>query len=135
MQATLVAAKAVVIWVAIVGIAVLNGTVRELLLVPAVGPFPAMVVSGVVLCACILGLAVATVPWYGGLSAAGYWWSGVLWLCLTLVFEFVFGRYVRHESWAAMLEAYTFKGGNLWPLVLAVTLVSPRLAARLRGLR
>jgi len=52
---------------------------------------------------------------------------------LTLIFEFAFGRLVRHETWAQLLQAWTFRGGNLWPAVVAVTAVSPFLAARMRG--
>jgi len=32
-----------------------------------------------------------------------------------------------------LLEAYTFKDGNIWPIVLLVTLVAPLLAVRLRA--
>ena len=58
----------------------------------------------------------------------------MLWLCLTLTFEFSFGRFVQHETWSTLFEAYTFKDGNLWPLVLVVTALAPLLAARVRGL-
>ena len=40
---------------------------------------------------------------------------------------------VQHKAWADLFSAYTFQGGNLWPLVLAVTLLAPWVAARLRG--
>jgi hypothetical protein len=32
-----------------------------------------------------------------------------------------------------MLEAYTFKDGNMWPLVLVITFLAPLVAHRLRG--
>ena len=53
---------------------------------------------------------------------------------LTLVFEFSFGRLAQHKTWAELMEAYTFKGGNIWPLVLVATFIAPWLAARVRGL-
>jgi hypothetical protein len=34
-----------------------------------------------------------------------------------------------------LLDAYTFQGGNLWPLVLVTTLIAPWLGARIRGVR
>ncbi|MDT8443406.1 MAG: hypothetical protein RQ722_03855 [Desulfuromonadales bacterium] len=60
--------------------------------------------------------------------------AGTIWLCLTLSFEFGFGFFIQERSWAAMLEAYTFKDGNIWPLVLVVTFFAPLLAARIRGM-
>ena len=57
---------------------------------------------------------------------------GLLWLCLTLVFEFGFGA-IQGRSLADMLEPYMFKGGNIWPVVLAVTLFAPMVAGRLRS--
>jgi hypothetical protein len=59
--------------------------------------------------------------------------AGLIWLCLTLSFEFGFGLFVQERSWAEMLEAYTFKDGNIWPLVLVVTFLAPLLAARIRS--
>jgi hypothetical protein len=51
-----------------------------------------------------------------------------------LVFEFGFGRFVQHREWPELFEAYRFEGGNIWPLALVATAVSPWLAAKWRGL-
>jgi hypothetical protein len=32
-----------------------------------------------------------------------------------------------------MLEAYTFKEGNVWPIVMLLTAAAPYIAARFRG--
>jgi hypothetical protein len=65
---------------------------------------------------------------------SGYLLIGILWLILTLVFEFGFGHFLQHKTWPQLLKAYTFQEGNLWPLVLIVTTLAPLLAAYLRGL-
>jgi hypothetical protein len=57
---------------------------------------------------------------------------GTIWLTLTLVFEFGFGGLVQRRSWAELLAAYRFEDGNIWPVVLVVTFVSPLLGAYLR---
>lgn len=126
--------KSVLVWVAILVLAVLNGVLRESFLLPAVGARAALPASGILLSLCIAGVACAAAPWFGRLSAAAYWAMGAWWLSLTLVFEFAFGYLYQHKSWRVLLEAYTFEGGNIWPVVLAVTLVSPWLGARIRGL-
>jgi hypothetical protein len=128
------AVKAAAVWLLILGCAIFNGGLREILLMPAVGKPLALVVSGLLLSACIVAVAYALVPWFGKLSRSDYFYLGLFWLCLTLAFEFGFGRLVQHRSWPELLEAYTFKDGNLWPLVLLVTLVAPLAAARLRKL-
>ena len=127
-------AKAGALWLAILVFAMLNGTLREKLLVPSLGSFPALLLSGILLSGCIFVVALLAAPWYGRLPSAQWLALGALWLAMTLAFEFGFGRLVQHKPWAEILEAYTFKGGNLWPAVLVVVLISPWLTAKLRAL-
>ena len=127
--------KALVLWLGILVLAILNGALREKALIPALGTFGGLIASGIVLSACIVLVAFLAAPWYGPLGSAQVWLIGLFWLVLTLLFEFGFGRLVQHKDWAQLLHAYTFEGGNLWSVVLAVTLIAPWLGARLRGLR
>jgi hypothetical protein len=133
-MASVTVLKAAALWLAVLALAMLNGAAREKLLAPSLGSSSALVLSGIVLSACVFLVALLAAPWYGRLSSAQWFGVGALWLAMTLAFEFGFGRYVQHKAWSELLEAYAFKGGNLWPLVLAVVLISPWLAAKLRGL-
>jgi len=126
--------KAATLWLAILVLAILNGAFREWILLPSLGNFAGLVASGVILSACIFLVAWAAVPWFGPLGARRFLSVGVLWLLLTLLFEFGFGRFVQHKPWTELFDAYTFHGGNIWPVVLLVTCLSPWLAARLRHL-
>lgn len=125
--------RSVLVWVAILGFAILNGVLRDLVLVHALGPTSARFVSGIVLCALIVAAAAFAAPWLGRLALRSFWSIGALWLVLTLGFETTVS-YVEHRSWQRVLEAYTLQGGNLWPLVLLTTLVAPWLGARIRGI-
>jgi hypothetical protein len=125
--------KALALWFGILVLAVLNGALREVALIPLWGVPAAPIVSGIILSGCILVVAFLGASWYDGLAASRYWLVGAFWLVLTLIFEFGFGRFVEHASWAELLDAYTFRNGNIWPMVVVATLVSPSLAARLRG--
>jgi hypothetical protein len=127
------ALKALGSWVAILMLAMLNGAFREKFLLPMFGAVAALASSGVLLSACILLVAWLAAPWFGRLSAWQWLLIGLFWLGLTLVFEFAFGRLVQHKAWGELFSAYTFKDGNLWPLVLVVTLLAPWTTARLRG--
>ena len=132
-MSTSVPAKAAVLWLAILALAMANGIVREKMLVRALGPFAALLASGIILSACVFLVAFSAAPWYGRLSTVQWLGVGALWLAMTLVFEFGFGRMLQHRSWAELLEAYTFKRGNIWPVVLLVVLLAPWVAAKLRG--
>jgi hypothetical protein len=124
--------KAIGIWLLILGCAFLNGALREMVLVPALGSPAAPLLSGVLLCACILAVSLALVPRLGTLRVSQCLHLGLLWLALTLAFEISFGL-LRHQGWSTILEAYTFRNGNIWPVALLVTLIAPLMAARLRG--
>lgn len=126
--------KALLVWLGILILAMANGAFREGVLIPRLGSPAGLVTSGVILSLLILAAAWAVLPWFGTLRASRCWTIGLLWLALTLAFEFGFGRLARRKPWPELLQAYTFRGGNLWPLVLAVTVLAPWIAARLRGM-
>lgn len=126
-------AKATAVWLVILVCAVLNGGLREALLMPLFGRPLALLVSGVLLSIVIVAVSLLLAPCLGRLSTSQCLYVGLLWLCLTLIFEFGFGRLVQRQSWQQLVEAYTFKEGNIWPLVLVVTFVAPLLAVRVRG--
>jgi len=125
-------AKAATLWLAILVLAILNGILREKALMPVMGAAPGLLASGIILSLCIFLVAFAAAPWYGRQTARRWLLVGLIWLVLTLAFEFGFGLFAQGKSLADLLDAYTFRGGNIWPVVLAATLFSPWLAARLR---
>ena len=127
-----VALKAWVIWVAILVLAVANSALREAILIPQLGLPTGLVLSGVLLSALIFVVAYLALPWPGTRRSVELTGIGLGWLALTLCFEFAVGLW-QGTSWPVLLAAYTFKGGNIWPVVLAVTVAAPRLAAKVRG--
>lgn len=126
--------KAAALWSVILVFAILNGALREKMLMPACGIFAGHIASGILLSACIFLVAWAAAPWYGPLDSRQWLLIGFFWLLLTLVFEFSFGHFMQHKTWAELFDAYTFMGGNIWPLVLVATFFSPWLVAKIRGL-
>ncbi len=127
--------KAAAIWLVILILAMLNGAFRALVLLPGLGKPLAFVLSGILLSAGVVIVSLILVPRLAHMNSAQSLSVGLLWLMLTLAFEFGFGRFVQGRSWPELLEAYAFKDGNIWPLVLAVIFFSPWLAARIRGRR
>jgi hypothetical protein len=126
----LLGARAFALWIAILVCAVANGVLREAVLVPWLGARLALPLSGVLLSLAVVAVAWLGAGWLGASTTSRALGVGALWLVLTLVFEFAFGRLVQQRSWRELFEAYTFDGGNLWPAVLLVVFLAPWLAVR-----
>lgn len=50
---------------------------------------------------------------------------GFVWLLLTVIFEFGFGRLVLNRSWILLLNDYDLFEGRVWVLFLAWLTISP----------
>ncbi len=126
--------KSIVLWFSILLLAIGNGVFRETILIPATGRTAGLLASGAILSACIWVVAWFGVAWCGPGSSRRWLRIGGLWVILTVVFEFSFGHFVEHKTWAELLGAYAFRDGNVWPLVLVFTFLAPTLAAKTRKL-
>lgn len=124
--------KSLVVWVIILGFAILNGMFRAAVLLPLLGTPWGMLLSGALLSAIIFVAAYLALPWLGTRKVPTLWGIGLGWLALTLIFELSIARW-QGMSWSAMFEAYTFNNGNIWPLVLLVVAVAPVTTAKIRG--
>ena len=128
-----VAIKALAVWAIILALAVLNGALRETVLTPLLGSEAGLIFSGLLLSSLIFAISYLCLPWLGARNWTQFVFVGLCWLVCTLAFEFSFGL-LRGLTIAEISKAYTFEGGNIWPVVLVVTTVAPWAAARLRGL-
>lgn len=59
------------------------------------------------------------------------WLIGIMWVALTVIFEFSFGYYFRKSTWEEMIAQYYFWKGDTWIFVLIAVLVFPRLCYKL----
>ncbi len=126
--------RALVVWLALSVVAVLNGTFRQFVLLPSAGAHAGHVISSVTLSLLILLVAWLTIAWIGPTSARDAWAVGVLWLATTVVFEFVAGHYLFGHPWSKLLADYDIRQGRVWMVVLIVTVLAPRWAAGTRRL-
>lgn len=121
------AARAVLIWFVLLGIAILNGAFRESILIPRFSRPAAHAISTLILCSAIALIAWSEIGWVAPRTLKEAWGVGALWLTLTLAFEFLAGHYLFRKPWEALLADYNILGGRIWILVLVVTLLSPVL--------
>lgn len=126
--------RSLLVWCAIVPIAVLNGAVRDLLIAPGVGDPVAHVISTLLLCLAIVALTWLTIEWIG---PADMWQTaaiGLGWLLLTIAFEFLAGLFVFGTAWSRLIADYDLTRGRVWIFVPITTAIAPWLAARGRHL-
>jgi hypothetical protein len=129
-----VMSRSLLLWLALLVLAMANGAFREGVLLKRMPRGAAYVTSGVLLSAAVLAVAWLGIGWLGAHHLRQFVLIGVLWLTLTLVFEFTFGMLVRGKPLAEMLDAYRFRDGDIWPVVLAVIACAPAIAAWVRRL-
>jgi hypothetical protein len=119
--------RALLVWGAMLVAASVNGALREALLIETLGDVAGRALSTVVLAALVLLLTCVTLRWIGARTPRDAWTVGLLWLALTLAFEFLAGRYLFGRPWGALLEDYDVTRGRIWILALLTTVAAPRL--------
>jgi hypothetical protein len=50
---------------------------------------------------------------------------GLIWLGLTILFEFGFGHYIMGNPWQKLLQDYNLAEGRVWSLFLAWITIAP----------
>lgn len=126
--------KAVLIWFGLMVLAIINGTVRVEWIIPSTGLATGLAISTLMLCILILLATWLSIPWPGPRNSAEAWTMGLLWLALTLGFEFGAGHFVFKKPWPELLTDYDITRGRIWVLVPITTLMAPWLTAKMRGL-
>ena len=132
----MVTAKRVVgIWLTLVVVESLHGTMRRLVLEPHLGDLLARQVSVLTGSALIIIVFWFTIRWIGPQPDRRWWEMGLLWLTMTLAFEIGLGRAVG-SSWDRIASDFDPRRGGLLAFGMLVILVAPRvLAARLDLIR
>ena len=115
-------------WIPMVFIAIANGIFRESVIAKYVSSLTAHQLS------CLTGV---TLFFIYTMIIARYWplennilalRIGLMWLLMTIAFEFVFGHYVAGHPWSFLFADYNVLAGRLWSLVLIFVALLPLLA-------
>lgn len=122
--------KSFIVWLCFIPVAILNGGLREHVLLHTLGERWALPASGIILIACIFLITWWLLPrvarsstWRDG------WRTGTVWALATIAFELA-GGLASGSTPAELLAAYNPLTGNLWLLVVVTTLLSPVIMAK-----
>jgi hypothetical protein len=126
--------RALAVWLVFMFAAIANGAFRERALNSIFGEATGHVVSTLLLCTLITVVSWASIVWLNPTTSAKATRVAVLWILMTVAFEFGFGHFVAGKSWATLFGDYNVFRGRVWVLVLIVLAEAPYRSARLRGL-
>jgi len=119
-------------WLPMIVLAILNGALREFSYARIMSDQLAHQISTITLIV-LFAIYVRLLSLKWPLQSLGQAvLVGVLWLLLTVAFEFGMGRVVSNLSWQQMLQAYNIFAGNLWLLVPVSVAVLPTVMYRVR---
>ncbi len=121
------------LWFLLAVIAVINGGLRVKLYAPRMNDLTAhqlSTFSAILLFSLCIGLFTALWPIASARQAIAI---GMMWLLMTVSFEFIFGHYVMGHSWERLLHEYNILQGRLWILVLIWTAAAPYVFYRFRS--
>jgi len=123
--------RALAAWVGIAIAETLNGTVRQIWLVPIVGDLLARQIGVVVGSAIILAVAWVSSRWIGARALGQQLRVGLLWVALMAGFEVGLGLLLGYSG-ERILADYDPAAGGFMGFGMAFMLLAPALAAALR---
>lgn len=132
-RVTRILLRAAFVWLMMMAVESVHGVLRTILIAPRTGDFRARQIGAVIGSLLVIAVACVCIKWIGANDTASRWKTGLLWVALTLIFEFALGRLAFGYSWARILEDYDLsKGGLMIGGMLAMAL-APFAATALRS--
>lgn len=126
--------KYIIAWFPMIVIAIANGLFREKFLANRFNELQAHQTSTASMIV-LFGLYVYFLfKFWSPISSNQTLIIGLIWLCLTVIFEFLFGYYVAGHSWERLLQDYNIMKGRVWVLVLIWITIAPYIIYRMRSI-
>ena len=125
--------KYVVAWVPMLFIAIANGALRQFTFGKHMTELRAHQISTAI-GSVLIGLFIyGVVRVWPPASAKQAFAIGLIWLLLTVIFEFAMGWLIMHRPWALLFNDYNLTEGRVWVLFLAWLTISPYVFFRFRN--
>ena len=121
--------KALGIWLLLTPLGILNGGLRIYITEPLLGSL-AQPLSGIILSIMIFALSYFLIPKIGECRQRDYIYIGIGWAILTNIFDIAVNS-IENRPFSDFLKMYDITTGNLWIIVIIVTLISPIAANKM----
>ena len=125
--------KAILIWLLMVPLSILNGGFRIYIAEPLWGNHIAQPLSGIVLSVLVFAMAYILMPKIGKCKTGGYILIGLMWSVLANLFDLLM-TIAETGQVSDFLIMYDIATGNLWSVVVIVCFLSPLLTAKIKNL-
>lgn len=119
------------VWLLLAVVAIANGIIRQSTYGKAVSELAAHQISTVTAIVATGAMVWAIDQVWPIESAVQAWSIGLVWLVLTVLFEFGFGHFVAGHSWQKLLADYNLLNGRVWSLFLLWVLLMPLVIFKL----
>lgn len=122
----------IIAWIGLVVIAIINGTLREILYsqyMDGLSAHQLSTVIGIIAFGIYIWILSKIWPIKSSRQAISI---GIAWLVMTILFEFVFGHYVMGNSWNKLFADYNIIHGRVWIVVLIWTAIAPYIFFRFK---
>ena len=119
-------------WFLFMILAIVNAGIRNIVYKPIIGELRAHQLSTFIFITLII-IVTYLVLRYANLNLTNQhtFVIGLVWLLLTICFEFIAGYYVFGNSWDILIADYNIFKGRIWSLVLITTFISPFITNKL----
>jgi nitrate/nitrite-specific signal transduction histidine kinase len=120
-------------WIPTIILGIANAAIRQAVYARYVSELAAHQISTLSLCI-LYGIYVWVVVGFLKLQSPGQAISvGLLWMVLTILFEFGLGHYVLGDSWGKLLHAYNILEGRVWGLFILWVALAPYLFYKIKA--
>ena len=124
--------KYIIFWIPGIPIAIVNGLLRNSLYRQFLNELHAHQLSAVSF-AMFFGIYVwFVIKWLKLSSSQDALGLGLIWLALTIAFEFLFGHFVMGNPWSKLYHDYNLFAGRVWVLVLLWIAIAPIIFHRVQ---
>ena len=123
--------KAMGIWLLLTPLGILNGGLRIYIMEPLLGNV-ALPLSSIILSIVFFVGAYLLIPKIGKCNTKEYIFIGIGWTILTNVFDLIV-TIIEKKPLSDFLEMYDITTGNLWIVVVIVTLITPSIVGKLKS--
>lgn len=126
--------RVLTVWIIIIFAEMIHGILRGLFLVPVFGDLASRQIGVFTGSLIILVISYITVRWIGAKIKTELLITGLIWMLLTIAFEISFGRLVMNYPWERILSDFNILNGGLLPIGMIFLMLSPLIAAKIRGI-